>query len=80
LTIFKHGHILNYIILIGLIIDLIAAFMMYYGKIFRSVEKIEQMSNHSKHEIKHRILETQLSRFGAILLIAGFLIQILGYL
>jgi hypothetical protein len=54
--------------------------MMYYGKIFRSVEKIEQMSNHSKHEIKHRILETQLSRFGAILLIAGFLIQILGYL
>ena len=71
---------LNFIILIGLIIDLIAAFMMYYGKIFKSVEKIEQMSNRSEHEIKHRILETQLARFGAILLIAGFLIQIVGYL
>jgi hypothetical protein len=54
--------------------------MMYCSKIFRSVEKIVQMSNHSEHEIKHRILETQLARFGAILLIAGFLIQIIGYL
>jgi hypothetical protein len=78
--IYDNTNMLNFIILIGLIIDLIAAFMMYYGKIFRSVEKIEQMSNHSEHEIKHRILETQLARFGAILLIAGFLIQILGYL
>jgi hypothetical protein len=71
---------LELIILIGLITDLIAAFMIYYGKIFRSIETIEQMSNYSEHEIKHRILETKLSRIGSILLIVGFLIQILGYL
>ena len=71
---------LNNIILIGLIIDLIAAFLMYYGKIFRSVEKIEQMSSEDIHEIKHRILETRLARIDAIFLIAGFFIQIIGYI
>jgi len=71
---------LNSIILVGLILDLIAAFLMYYGKIFRSVEKIEQMSSENIHEIKHRILETRLARIGAIFLIAGFFIQIIGYL
>ena len=62
-----------------MIIDVIAAVMMYYGKIFRSTQTIEQISRHSEHEIKHRILETQLARMGAILLIVGFVIQIIGY-
>ncbi len=70
---------LDIVIMIGLIVDVIAAFMIYYGKIFRSTETIEQMSKHSEHEIKHRILETRLARLGAILIIAGFVIQILGY-
>ena len=70
---------LNNIILIGLIIDLIAVFLMYYGKIFRSVEKIEQMTE-DIHENKHRILETRLARIDAIFLIAGFFIQIIGYM
>ena len=35
---------LDIVILIGLIIDLIAAFMIYYGKIFRSIDTIEKMS------------------------------------
>ena len=65
--------------MIGLIVDVIAAFMIYYGKIFRSTETIEQMSKHSEHEIKHRALETRLARLGAILIIVGFIIQILGY-
>lgn len=67
------------VIVIGLVIDVIAAIMMYYGKIFRSTATIEQMSKHSDHEIRHRILETRLARLGAILLIAGFVIQIVGY-
>lgn len=67
------------IIVIGLIIDVIAAIMMYYGKIFRTTQTIEQISKHSEHEIKHRILETHLARAGAILLIVGFVIQIAGY-
>jgi hypothetical protein len=63
----------------GLIIDVIAAFLLYYGKIFRSTETIEQMSRHSEHEIRHRVMETRLARLGAILLIAGFIIQLVGY-
>ena len=70
---------LDTIVLFGLIIDLIAAILIYYGKIFRSTETIEQMSKHSEHEIKHRTLETRLARLGAILIIVGFIIQILGY-
>ncbi len=54
-----------------LVIDVIEAFLMYYGKIFRSTETIERMSKHSEHEIRHRKLETQLERLGAMLLIAG---------
>lgn len=70
---------IDLIIVIGLIVDVIATFMMYYGKIFRSTKTIEQISTFSEHEITHRILETRLARLGAILLIVGFLIQILGY-
>lgn len=70
----------EYIILCGLIVDLIGAILMYYGKIFRSSETIEQMSKHSDHEIRHRIFETKLARIGAIFLIVGFGIQIIGYI
>ena len=62
-----------------MIIDLIGAILMYYGKIFRNYETIEEMSKQSEHEIKHRTFETRLARFGAILLIIGFCIQIIGY-
>lgn len=61
-------------------IDVVGAIFMYYGKIFRSGQTIEQMSKDSEHEIKHRILETRLARIGAILLIVGFVMQIIGYL
>jgi hypothetical protein len=62
-----------------LLIDVVAALMMYYGKIFRTTQTIEQISKNSEHEIKHRVFETQLARVGAILLIIGFVIQIIGY-
>ena len=70
---------LDIVIMAGLVVDVIAAFLLYYGKIFRSTETIEQMSKHSEHEIRHRVIETRLARMGAILLIAGFIIQLLGY-
>ena len=72
-------HVLDIVIMVGLVIDVIAAFLLYYGKIFRSTETIEQMSKHSEHEIRHRVIETRLARWGAILLIAGFIIQLVGY-
>jgi hypothetical protein len=71
--------VLVIVIMAGLVVDVIAAFLLYYGKIFRSTETIEQMSKHSEHEIRHRVIETRLARLGAILLIAGFIIQLLGY-
>lgn len=67
------------IILLGLILDLTAAILIYYGKIFRSEKTIEQMSHQTIEEIKHRKLETKLARLGAIILIIGFAIQIVGY-
>lgn len=70
---------LDIVIMAGLVVDIIAAFLLYYGKIFRSTETIEQMSKHSEHEIRHRVIETRLARVGAILLIAGFIIQLVGY-
>lgn len=72
-------HVLDIVIMAGLVVDVIAAFLLYYGKIFRSTETIEQMSKHSEHEIRHRVIETRLARLGAILLIAGFIIQLAGY-
>lgn len=71
---------LESLVLIGLIVDVIAAFLLYYGKIFRSVDTIKLMSYENEHEIKHRFLETRLAQVGGILLIIGFLIQILGHI
>ncbi len=71
---------LESLILIGLIIDLIAAILLYYGKIFRTSENIKLMSYEHEQEIKHRLLETRLAQIGAILLIIGFFIQILGHI
>ena len=43
-----------HVIIAGMVIDVIAASLLYYGKIFKSTETIEQMSKHSEHEIRHR--------------------------
>jgi hypothetical protein len=48
-------------------------------KRFRSIETTEKMSKYSEEEIKHRIFEAKLARLGAILLILGLPIQIIGY-
>ncbi len=45
--------------MVGLVIDVIAAFLLYYGKIFRSTETIEQMSKHGEHEIRHRLIDVK---------------------
>jgi hypothetical protein len=70
---------LDLVILIGLIVDVIASFLLYWSKIFRSQETIKKMSIEEEYEIEHRSAETKRARLGAILLIAGFLIQIAGY-
>lgn len=70
---------LDSVILAGLIVDLVASFLLYWGKIFRNRGIIEKMSSEKEYEIDHRSMETKLARLGAILLISGFFIQIVGY-
>lgn len=70
---------LDVVILSGLILDVIASFLLYWSKIFRSQKTIEKMSIEKEYEIEHRSAETKRARLGAILLIAGFMIQIAGY-
>jgi len=59
--------------------SLIAPILIYYGKIFGSIETAVKMTTYSKEGIKHRIFEAKLARLGAILLILGLPIQIIGY-
>jgi hypothetical protein len=42
-------------------------------------KQLKKCQRFSEEEIKHRIFETKLARVGSILLILGFLIQIIGY-
>lgn len=73
---------MNYVILFGLIINLIASLLISYGRIFRSKKTIEKESlnvgEKNIYEIKHRLTETRLAQIGAVLLSAGFAIQIVG--
>jgi hypothetical protein len=68
--------------LAGLVINLIASILISYGRIFRSKRTIEKESitdgHENVHEEKHRLIETRVAQFGAILLAIGFAIQIWG--
>ena len=68
--------------LLGLAINLIASIMISYGRIFRSKKTIKKESltdgHENIHEEKHRLLETRIAQVGAVLLSAGFAIQIWG--
>ena len=70
--------------LIGLVINLIASIMISYGRIFRSKKTIKKESltdgHENIHEERHRLLETRIAQVGAVLLAAGFAIQIWGNL
>jgi len=56
--------------------------MISYGRIFRSKKTIKKESLTDRHENideeKHRLLETRIAQVGAMLLSAGFAIQIWG--
>ena len=61
---------------------MIASIMISYGRIFRSKKTIKKESltvgYKNIHEEKHRLLETRIAQVGAVLLSAGFAIQIWG--
>jgi len=72
----------NTIIIIGLILNLIASFLIAYGRIFRSKHTIRNESktkgDHNPHEEEHRLKETRIAQVGAVIMVIGFAIQIIG--
>lgn len=77
-----HYLLMNLIIIVGLALNLVAAFLTAYGPIFRSKATIRKESKTSGEinldEERHRIIETRVAQIGAILLFAGFAVQIVG--
>jgi len=70
---------LDIICIVGINNSLIASILIHYGKIFGPIETAVKMTTYSKEGIKYRIFEAKLARLGAILLILGLPIQIIGY-
>ena len=72
----------NNVIIIGLCLNLVASFLMAYGRIFRSRETIKNESKtkggHNPYEETHRLKETRIAQIGAIIMVIGFAIQIAG--
>jgi hypothetical protein len=72
----------NNIIILGLVLNLIASFLIAYGRIFRSKKTIQKESRTDKdynpEEERHRLKETRIAQIGAAIMIAGFAIQIIG--
>jgi hypothetical protein len=72
----------NSVIVAGLVFNLVASFLMAYGRIFRSKETIKNESktkwDHNPFEEKHRLKETRIAQIGAIIMVIGFAIQIAG--
>ena len=72
----------NNLVIIGLILNLIASFLIAYGRIFRSKETIKNESNteggHNPEEERHRLKETRIAQIGAGLMVVGFAVQIIG--
>jgi predicted histidine transporter YuiF (NhaC family) len=71
---------MNNVIILGL--NLIASFLIAYGRIFRSKKTIEKESqthgDHNPEEKKHRLRETRIAQIGGAVMVAGFAIQIIG--
>ena len=73
---------MNSVVILGLALNLIAAFMIAYGRIFRTKETIHEESKTSGQinlkEERHRLLETRMAQAGAVILATGFAVQIVG--
>jgi hypothetical protein len=72
----------NNIIILGLVLNLIASFLIAYGRIFRSKKTIQKESRtdkeHNPAEERHRLRETRIAQIGGAVMIAGFAVQIIG--
>ena len=73
---------MNSVVIIGLILNLVASFLIAYGRIFRTKQTIHEESETSGHynmkEAHQRLIETRVAQGGAGLLMAGFAMQLVG--
>jgi hypothetical protein len=73
---------MNVVVVTGLVISLVASFLIGYGRIFRTKGTIHEESKTSGHynikEAHHRLVETRMAQAGAVLLAAGFAMQLVG--
>lgn len=73
---------MNIVVIIGLAVSLVAALFIAYGRIFRTKDTIHEESKTSGHtnlkEEHHRLVETRMAQVGAVLLVAGFALQLTG--
>jgi hypothetical protein len=72
----------NNIVIIGLILNLIASFLIAYGRIFRSKKTIKKESNteggHNPEEERHRLKETHIAQIRAGLMVVGLVVLFIG--
>ena len=73
---------MNAVVVTGLVLSLVASFLIGYGRIFRTKETIHEESKTSGYynikEAHHRLVETRVAQAGAVLLAAGFAMQLVG--
>ena len=74
---------MNFTLITGLIVSVIASILMAYGRIFRSKHEMEKESEGSlglnESKMKHKLIGTRVAQVGAILLIVGFTIQVIAH-
>jgi hypothetical protein len=70
------------VVVIGLAISLVASFLISYGRIFRTKNIINEESKTSGYynmkEAHQRLVETRVAQVGAVLLVLGFAMQLVG--
>lgn len=75
---------MDFVLIVGLIVSVIASVLMAYGRIFRPKHEIVKESNDNEGlneaRMKHKLIETRVAQVGALLLVAGFTIQVIAHI
>jgi hypothetical protein len=75
---------MDLVLIVGLVVSVIASVLMAYGRIFRSKHEIVKESNDNEglneSRMKHKLIETRVAQVGALLLVAGFTIQVIAHI
>jgi len=74
---------MDIVLIAGLLVSVIASVLTAYGRIFRSKHEIEKESSGNQElneaKVKHKLIETRVAQVGAVLLVAGFTIQVIAH-